>query len=135
MSSLCYETEAVIFAAQEQVLATNNICKKIWKQDDSPLCRLCKKVDETVAHLISGCSPIAKKKYTPQHDFVTKYIHCCILQDYCYLVSTQWWLHKSLKTTKVSNVVDVTWDKTIIVDCAVEANLPDITIIGTDKNC
>ena len=38
-----------------------------------------------------------------------------------------------MKITKVSNLVEVTWDKTIIVDCVVEANLPDITIIDTAK--
>ena len=30
-------------------------------------------------------------------------------------------------------MVEVTWDKTIIVDRVVEANQPDITIIDTDK--
>mmetsp|Transcript_15363 Transcript_15363/g.22433 ORF Transcript_15363/g.22433 Transcript_15363/m.22433 type:complete len:121 (-) Transcript_15363:88-450(-) len=54
------------------------------------LCCLCKRHDETVAHLISGYSSIAKKKYTPRHDSVAKYIHWTILQDYCDPVSKQW---------------------------------------------
>mmetsp|Transcript_15362 Transcript_15362/g.22431 ORF Transcript_15362/g.22431 Transcript_15362/m.22431 type:complete len:143 (-) Transcript_15362:88-516(-) len=89
-SGLRYEAEAAICAAQEQALATNNIKKKIWKKDVLPLCCLCKRHDETVAHLISGYSSIAKKKYTPRHDSVAKYIHWTILQDYCDPVSKQW---------------------------------------------
>eukprot|EP00957_Ditylum_brightwellii_P015213 1146214-Ditylum_brightwellii.AAC.1 len=67
--------------------------------DVSPLCCLCKKHPETVDHIISGCTPIAKKKYTPHHDAVAKYIHWNILRDHRHKVSKQWWLHKPVKTT------------------------------------
>eukprot|EP00957_Ditylum_brightwellii_P117364 8950723-Ditylum_brightwellii.AAC.1 len=56
--------------------------------DVSPLCCLCKKEPGTVAHIISGCTPIAKKKSSPRHDSVAKYIHWCVLQDHGYKVST-----------------------------------------------
>ena len=39
-SDLKVETEALIFAAQEQVLRTNYV--KFNKSVDSPLCRMCK---------------------------------------------------------------------------------------------
>eukprot|EP00957_Ditylum_brightwellii_P169004 12863765-Ditylum_brightwellii.AAC.1 len=95
---LRFKTEAAISAAQEQALATNNIQNMIYKMDVSPLCRLCKKCPETVGHIISGCTPITKKKYTPRHNAVAKYIHWNILQDHGDEVSEQWWLHKPVKT-------------------------------------
>eukprot|EP00957_Ditylum_brightwellii_P031509 2389183-Ditylum_brightwellii.AAC.2 len=76
-----------------------------------------------------SCTPIVKKKYTPCHDAVVKYIHWNILRDYGYKVSDQWWLHKPVKTIHVSDDVEVNWDKTKIVDHGAEVNRPDIIII------
>ena len=50
------ETEALIFAAQEQALRTNYVKNKIDRTAgtaDSPLCRFCKKKGESVSHITS----------------------------------------------------------------------------------
>ena len=48
------EPEGLIFAAQEQALATNVIkAKKKFQLDYSPLYHLCNSADETIDHLIS----------------------------------------------------------------------------------
>jgi len=48
------ETEALIFAAQEQALRTNYVEINIDKSVDSPLCRLRGQKGETINHIISA---------------------------------------------------------------------------------
>ena len=53
VESIKRETETLILAAQEQSLHTNAIKAKIDRSQENSLCRLCKKSDETVRHIIS----------------------------------------------------------------------------------
>ena len=61
--------------AQEQALRTNTIKERIDKQPVSPKCRLCRTKEETVMHLVSGCSKLAKKQYKRRHDNVARRVH------------------------------------------------------------
>ena len=54
------ETEALIFAAQEQALRTNYVKFNIDKSVESPLCRLCDQKGETINHIISECMCLAQ---------------------------------------------------------------------------
>ena len=69
------ETVGMLFAAQEQALATNSIKAKIDKQPFSPKCRSCGTKEETVMHLVSGCPKLAQKQYKRRHDNVTRRAH------------------------------------------------------------
>eukprot|EP00957_Ditylum_brightwellii_P071436 5430686-Ditylum_brightwellii.AAC.1 len=123
--------EAALCAVQEQALATNNVRHKIYKQKYSPLCRSCLKHNETITHVVSGCPKISKKKYTPWHNGIAKYLHWRLLRDQSRNVPDQWHLQET-PTKKVGKVVEfkdgveVLWDKTVKVDWAVEANRPGI---------
>ena len=59
-------------AAQEQAIRTNIIKTKIDKTPGESKCRLCGLVDETVNHIISECSKLARKEYKLLHDWVGK---------------------------------------------------------------
>ena len=52
-------TEALICSAQEQALRTNYTRFHIDHTAESPLCRMCGRKGETVAHLVSECSKLA----------------------------------------------------------------------------
>ena len=69
------ETEAMVYAAQEQALRVNSIKQHIDGKDVSPMCRLRGESSETVMHLSSGCPVLAKSKYQMRHDIVGKHIH------------------------------------------------------------
>ena len=56
------ETESLICAAQEQTLATNYVNTKIWKVGNNPTCRLYRKENETIQHIVSGCGHTVYKK-------------------------------------------------------------------------
>ena len=74
-SHLQFETESLICAAQEQVLATNAMKAKVWKKGGTSLCRLCCKHDETVMPMVSGCEMLAGTKYLYRHDHLRTYLH------------------------------------------------------------
>ena len=62
------ETESLIVAAQNQNIRTNLVKAKIDKSQRGSLCRVCRKVDESIDHIVSGCSKLAQKEYKRRHD-------------------------------------------------------------------
>ena len=56
-------TEALIMAAQEQAIRTNNIRAEIDKTQENSKCRMCRKAEESVNHVLSECSKLAQKEY------------------------------------------------------------------------
>ena len=61
------ETETLVVAAQNQSLRTNLVKTKIDKSQKATLCRLCKKADESIDHVVGGCSKLAQEEYKRRH--------------------------------------------------------------------
>ena len=57
------ETESLIVAAQNQSIRTNLVKARIDKSQGDSLCRVYRKVDEIIYHIVSGCSKLAQKEY------------------------------------------------------------------------
>ena len=57
------ETESLIVVAQNQSIRTNVVKGKIDKSQGDSSCRVCRKVDEGIDHIVSGCSKLAQKEY------------------------------------------------------------------------
>ena len=57
------ETESLIVAAQNHSIRTNLVKAKIYKSQGDSLCRVCRKVDEIIDYIVSGCSKLAQKEY------------------------------------------------------------------------
>ena len=68
-SDLKIETESLILAAQDQALNTKYFNTSTLGGSD-PLCRLCCTNNETVAHIVSGCSTLVGTSYKKSHDAV-----------------------------------------------------------------
>ena len=45
---------------------------KIGRSQGGTLCRVCRKVDENIDHIVSGCSKLAQKEYKRRHDNLGK---------------------------------------------------------------
>jgi hypothetical protein len=56
------ETESTIVAAQDQAVSTNCFWNKVSKKEIESKCRLCKQHEETIDHLISGCSILDEER-------------------------------------------------------------------------
>ena len=69
------ETESLIVAAQNQSIRTNLVKAKIDKSQGDFLCRVCRKVDESIDHSVNGCSKLAQKEYKIRHDNLGKIVH------------------------------------------------------------
>ena len=54
------KTESLWCAAQEQVLRVNAIKYSIDKTSDTPLCRLCHEMTESITFIVKACSTFAK---------------------------------------------------------------------------
>ena len=48
-------------AAQNQSIRTNLVKARIDKSQGDSLSRMCRKVDESIDHIVSGCSKLAQK--------------------------------------------------------------------------
>ena len=53
------ETESLIVAVQNQSIRINLVKAKIDKSQGDSLCIVCRKVDESIDHIASGCSNLA----------------------------------------------------------------------------
>ena len=57
------ETENLIVAAKNQSIRANLIKPRIDKSQGDSLCSMCRKVDESIDHIVSDCSKLAQKEY------------------------------------------------------------------------
>ena len=62
------ETESLIVALENQSIRTNLVKARIYKSQGDSLCRVCRKVDESIDHIVSGCSKCTQKEYKRRHD-------------------------------------------------------------------
>ena len=66
------ETESARVAALNQSIRTNLVKAKIDKNQRDSLCSVCRKVEESIDHIVSGCSKLAQKEYKRRHDNLGK---------------------------------------------------------------
>ena len=69
------EAESLIVIAQNQSIRTNLVKAKIEISQGDSLCRVCRKVDESINHIVSGCSKLAQKEYKRGQDNLRKIVH------------------------------------------------------------
>ena len=55
---------------------------------------MCKNADETVSHIVSGCTKLAQAEYKKRHDKVATAVHWCLAKKYGLAHSDQWYHHK-----------------------------------------
>ena len=53
------EAESLVVAAQNQSIRANLVKARIGKSRGDYLCRVCRKVDASIDHIVSGCSKLA----------------------------------------------------------------------------
>ena len=131
LSGLSPEVEGYLFAAQEQPITTN-VMSKIFKLSVSPLCRLCCSADETIDHLVSGCSYIAQTQYKKRHDLVASNIHWNLAKLAGFCIHEQWWKYVPEKVLDNSDW-KILWDYTIQAGNSLSDKWPDITFLNKQK--
>ena len=69
----------------------NKVKAKIDKIQKDMLCRLCKKADERIHHIVSGCSKLAKKEYKRRHDNLRKIVHWKLARKCNFEAGDKWY--------------------------------------------
>ena len=126
-------TEALIMAAQEQAIRTNNIKAKIDKTQENSKCRICGKPEESVNNVLSECSKSAQKEHKRRHDWFGTKIHWEICKKYGIEVKEKWHRHKP-EVVMEKGKCKILWDFTVHTDHEIYGRRPDVIVVQKDKN-
>ena len=122
------ETESLIMAAQEQALATNLMKARIYQTQEDSKCRMCRKVDGSINHIVSECPKLAQKEYKRRHDCVGKKIHWEVCKWEGFIVNEKWYEHVPEPVLE-NERCKILWDFTIQTDHVIEAGRPDMIVV------
>ena len=85
------ETEILIVAVQNQSIRTNLVKARIDKCQGDSLCRVYRKVDESIDHIVSGCSKPAQKEYKRRYDNLGKIVHWKLARKCNFEAGDKWY--------------------------------------------
>ena len=110
-------------AAQNSAIRTNHIKARRDKTQQNSQCRVCSDRDETINHIISGCSKSAQKEYKARHDWVGKVIHWEMCKKFRYI-----YMHNPAPVLE-NDTHKLLWDFDIYTDHLISARRPDLIMI------
>ena len=131
------ETESLILAAQNLSIRANLVKAKIDKSQVDSLCRVCRKVDESIDHIVSGCSKLAQKEYKRRHDNLGKIVHWKLARKCNFEAGDKWYEHEHEPESVLENEdYKILWDFSIQTDHVIEARRPDLVVVDMkDRSC
>ena len=86
--------DSLIVAAQNQSIRANLVKTKTDKSQGDSLRRVCRKVDKSINHIVSGCSELAQKEYKRRHDNLGKTVHWKLARKYYFEAGDKWYGHE-----------------------------------------
>ena len=125
------ETESLIVAAQNQSIRANLVKAATDKSQEDSLCRVCRKVDESIDHIVSGCSKLAQKEYKRRHDNLGKIVHWKLARKYNFEAGDKWYEHEP-ESVLENEDYKILWDFSIQTD-VIEARRPDLVVVDKKK--
>ena len=129
------ETESLIVAAQNHSIRTNLVKAKINKSQKDTLCRLYKKADESIDHVVSGCSKLAQKEYKRRHDNLGKIVHWKLARKCNFEAGDKWYEHEPENVLE-SEDYKIFWDISIQTDHVIKTWTPDFAVVDkTMRTC
>ena len=128
------ETEILTVAAQNQSIRTNLVKAKIDKSQKDTLCRLCKKADENIDHVVSGCSKLAQKEYKRRHDNLGKIVHWKLARKFKFEAGDKWYQHEPESALEGEDY-NILWDFSIQTNNVIEACRPDLVVDKKKRTC
>ena len=129
------ETKSLIVTAQNQSIRTNLVKAKIDKSQGNSLCRVCRKVDESIDHIVSGCSKLAQKECKRRHDNLGKIVHWKLARKCNFEAGDKWYEHESERVLE-SEDYKILWDFSIQTDHVIEARRPDLVVVDKkERSC
>ena len=129
------ETESLIVAAQNQSIRTNLVKAKIYKSQRGSLSRVHRKVDESIDHIVSGCSKLAQIEYKRTHDNLGKKVHLKLARK-CNFEATDKRYEHEPESVLENEDYKILWDFSIQTDHVIEAQRPDLVVVDKkERSC
>ena len=88
------ERESLIVPAQNQTIRKNLVKAKIDKSQGDSLLRASRKVDESIDHIVSGCSKLAQKGYKRWHDNLGIIVYWKLAKKCNFDAGDKWYEHE-----------------------------------------
>ena len=122
-------------AAQNQSIRTNLVEAKIDKSQGDSLCRVCKKVDENIDHIVSGCSKLAKKEYARRHDKLEKIVHRKLARKCTFEAGDKWYEHEPESALEDEDY-KILRNFSFQTDHVIQARRPDLVVVNKkERSC
>ena len=121
-------------AAQNQSIKTNLVKAKIETSQEDSLCRVRRKVDESIDHIVSGCSKLVQKEYKRRHDDLGKIAHWKLARKCNFEARDKWYEHEP-ESVLENEDYKILWDFSIQTDLVIEARRPDLIVVVKERSC
>ena len=96
---------------------------------------MCRKVDESIDHIVSGCSKLAQKEYKRRHDNLAKIVHGKLPRKCNFETGDKWYEHEPESVLGTEDY-KILWDFSIQTDHVIEARRPDLVVVDKkEKIC
>ena len=122
-------------AAQNLSIRTNLVKAEIEKSHGDSLSRMCRKVDESIDHIVSGCSKLAQKEYKSGRDNLGKIVHWKLARKCNFEAGDKWYEHEP-ESVLENEDYKILWDFSIQTDHVIEARRPDLVVVDKkERSC
>ena len=95
---------------------------------EDTLCRLCKKADESIDHVVSGCSKLAQKEYERRHDNLCKMVQLKLASKCNFEARDKWYEHEP-ESILENEDYKILWDFSFQIDYVIEPWRPDLAVV------
>ena len=96
---------------------------------------MCRKVDESIDHIVTGCSKLAQKEYKRRHVNLGNIVHWKIARKCNFEAGDKWYEHEP-ESALENEDYKISWDFSIPTDHLIEARRPDLAVVDTkERNC
>ena len=126
------QTEALIHAAQDDVLLTRWYENRILRNCSLLMCRECGKAMETVKHILKICEPKGFSLYKERHDRAILIVLWRLLKEYRFKQEEPWYKLEA-KPVYENKSVEILWDLSSPTDEEMTERKPDLVV--EDRLC
>ena len=88
---------------------------------------MCRKVDESIDHIVSGCSKLAQKEYKRRQDNLGKIVQCKLARKCNFEAGDKWYEREP--ESVLENEDKILWDFSIQTDHVIEAGRPNLVLV------
>ena len=104
---------------ETESIRTNLVKAKIDKSQGDSLCRVGRKVDESIDHIVSGCSKLVQKEYKRRHDNLGKILHWKLARKCNFEAGDKCYEHER-ESVLENKDYKILWDFSIQTDHVIE---------------